>query len=526
MLLSTLRSITAHSQLWMNPVMDQAAATHSQPDRAIVLGGSLAGLLAARVLADRFQTVLVLERDPLPTPWERPETPDETWCNRRPGTPQADHVHVLLARGQQILESLFPGFANDLATSGAVEVNWTADCAMMGLGSWNPRVSSDLVTRTSSRSLLESLVRRRLQAIPNVIFMSGVAVQGLVVAGDRVTGVRLEGNSAQNLVSTLATETLLGAQLVVDAMGRNSQMPRWLQQLGYGSVPEVTIDAKLGYASRWYQMPADYLAQVAQDPENTWKSILLWAKPPHQPRAGVLYPVEGNRWVVTVSGTNGDYPPADEEGFLAFVRSLRDPAIARAIASAQPISDIKLYRGTANRWRHYEQLATFPIGLALLGDAVCTFNPIYGQGMTGAALGAVTLGDCLDRAQSELGLDWGQFTHLFRQELARVIQLPWLMATGEDLRWPATEGPRPDRPTRWMQAYLERVLHLTDAHKDIHETVWKIQHMILSPQALFHPSIMMRVGGAWLYQRLLANWFPAWGPENLNLTPSFLGARR
>lgn len=499
MLLSIARSITSPGWLRIGQPASTIGDDYPPPDRAVVLGASLAGLLAARVLADRFQTVLIVERDTLPSPWEAPAVTSATWQAHRPGTPQADHVHVLLARGQQILENLFPGFANDLAVAGAVEVNWTADCAMMGLGSWNPRVVSNLVTRTSSRSLLEALVRRRLQAMPNVVFLSGIAVRGLVVAGDRVTGVRIETTSPHDHPA----ETTLSAQLVVDATGRNSQTPRWLEQLGYSTPPEVTIDAKLGYASRWYEMPADYLEQVAQNPD-TWKSILLWAKPPHQPRAGVLYPVEGNRWVVTVSGTNGDYPPADEDGFLAFVRSLRDPAIARAIATAKPISEIKIYRGTANRWRHYEHLSDFPIGLAVLGDAVCTFNPLYGQGMTGAAIGAVTLGECIDECRLESGLDFDRLTQLFRQRLAAAIQLPWLMATGEDLRWPGTEGPRPDRATRLMQTYLEKVLHLTDAHEDIHEAVWKIQHMILSPKALLHPSIVLRVGWSWLKQGFLA----------------------
>jgi 2-polyprenyl-6-methoxyphenol hydroxylase-like FAD-dependent oxidoreductase len=494
MLLSVARSMTANTWLRITHLARSADADRVLPDRAIVLGASLAGMLAARVLADRFPQVTIIERDELPSPWNTSTLDAEIWRDRRPGTPQSDHVHVLLARGQQILETLFPGFANDLAVAGAVEVNWTADCAMMGLGGWNPRFSSNLVTRTSSRSLLESLVRRRLQAIPNVLFLSGVVVRNLVVADDRVTGVRITSTTPQ----TQPAETVLSAQLVVDATGRNSQAPRWLAKLGYGNPPETTIDAKLGYASRWYEMPADYLQQVANDPEGTWKSILLWAKPPHDPRAGVLYPVEGNRWVVTVSGTNGDYPPADEEGFLTFVRSLRDPAIARAIAHAKPISEIKLYRGTANRWRHYEQLRTFPAGLAVLGDAACAFNPLYGQGMTSAAIGAVTLGNCLDDCRNEWGLDLNRLAQQFRYQLAAAIQLPWLMATGEDLRWPGTEGPRPDRATRFLQAYLERVLHLTDAHPDIHETVWKIQHMILPPQVLFHPTIALRVGWSWV----------------------------
>lgn len=459
-----------------------SSGKHRPYDRAVVLGGSMTGLLMARVLATRFAQVIVVERDTLPS---QPVG--------RSGLPQGKHVHVLLARGQAILEELFPGFEAELTAAGAPAVDWTADCQMMGWGGWNPRFTSQLVTRTCSRDLLDWLVRSRVRSLPNVQIWTGCQVVNLLGSGAQghhpahVTGVQLQWQG----------ERLdLTADLVIDATGRSSRAPEWLAQLGSDRPAETVVDARLGYATRWYRLP--------QHHQETWKSLLIWAKPPHHPRAGVLYPVEGDRWAVTVSGVGGDYPPADPEGFLAFVQSLRDPAIYNAIRDAEPVSEICIHRGTANRLRHYERLRRFPLGLLVAGDAACAFNPIYGQGMTAAALAAVTLERCLERHECQESQTWNAIalSHTFRQQLARAVRTPWMLATGEDLRWIPRTTQRRDLVGQALQHYFNQVLHLTAAHPDIHEAVWRIQHMMASPSAVLHPAIVRRVltrmlGQAW-----------------------------
>lgn len=441
--------------------------------RAVVLGASITGLLAARELAARFERVVIIERDRL--------TPDAS----RPGVPQADHVHVLLAKGLEILEALFPGLTQELTAAGSPEVDWTADCQMMGLGGWNPRFESGLTTRTCSRSLLETLIRQRLETWDTVEFMTGVTVSGLILEQganrrDQVTGVTVRRGQKRYTVT---------GELVIDATGRRSPLPQWLTEWGYGLPEETVIDAKLGYASQWFEIPAEYHHPSTRDRWD-WKSLLIWAKPPYQTRAGVLYPVEGNRWVVTLSGTGGDYPTAHDRDFLKFARSLRDRAIYDAIRHAMSVSPVKVYRGTANRWRHYEAMDRFPARLVALGDGVCAFNPLYGQGMTVAALSAQKLGQWIDQTQRGDRPNLTRAGDRFRKTLGNVLQLPWLMATGEDLRWPTTEGPEPHWGMRLIQGYLQRVLTLTDQCPAIHKRVWLLQHMAASPWTLVHPAVV------------------------------------
>ncbi len=453
------------------------------PGQAVVLGASIAGLLTARELADRFSQVVVIERDHL-----YPDAP-------RPGVPQTDHVHVLLAKGLEVLEGLFPGLTEELAAAGSPEVDWTADCQMMGFGGWNPRFESGLTTRTCSRSLLENLIRKRLRTWNNIEFVTGVSVSGLLLKRDsrnrdQVTGVTVKRDTHPYSIS---------GELVVDATGRRSLLPQWLEEWGYKAPQETTIDARLGYASQWFEIPSEYHHHQSSDGDRwNWKSLLIWAKPPYQSRAGVLYPVEGNRWVVTLSGTGGDYPNAQNQDFLKFARSLRNRAIYQAIRHAVPVSPVKVYRGTANRWRHYEKMDRFPSGLVALGDGVCAFNPLYGQGMTVAALSAQRLGQWLDKTCQGDRPNLTRAGDRFRKTLGSVLQLPWLMATGEDLRWPKTQGEQPHWWMRALQRYLKEVLTLTDQFPNIHKRVWHVQHMANHPVSLFHPAVLGPVVGNFL----------------------------
>lgn len=449
--------------------IEQPDAIGQPRQRAVVIGGSMAGLLAARVLLDHFQEVVLVERDSVA---DQPQA--------RRGVPQSQHVHVFLTQGQRLLEQLFPGLAAELTAAGAPTVEWTADWLMLGLWNWHPRCQSGLSGRACSRTLLEWLIRKRLLAFPHLKVFPGCEVTGLLSSEshDRVTGVKLHW---QEPTAGESGESL-HAELVVDASGRNSLLPKWLTQMGYDAPQETMINAFLGYASRWYRRPANLQAD--------WQGITISAVQGISSRGGVLYPIEGDRWIVTLGGIGRDYPPTDEAGFLDFARSLRVPLLYDLLKDAEPLSPIYSYRRTENRLRHYERLKRLPDGLVAIGDAVCAFNPVYGQGMTTAALGAITLDRCLQEPSAHQRKNLSQ---RFQKRLAEVIATPWLMATGEDCRWPTTEGATPQWSDRWVQRYVDRVLLLAQDDPDVLRTFAEVVHMVKEPAALFQPQILLRV---------------------------------
>lgn len=436
---------------------------------AIVIGSSMAGLLSARVLADYFAQVIVVERDTLP---KQPQT--------RAGVPQANHVHVLLTQGKRILNQLFPGIDTELKEAGAPRVEWTKECGFFGLWGWYPQVASDLVTYTCSRAFLEWLVHNRLLSFDNVKFLEKTQVRQLLSDNQnyQVRGVKLYHADEYQ-------EEELIADLVVDASGRNSQVPNWLKSMGYQAPEKTVINSFLGYSTRWYEIP--------QDSELDCQVILVAYKPPYEKRGGVLFSVEGNCWAVTLSGIAKEYPPTDDEAFLEYARSLRNSSIYDAIKDAKPISKIYSYRRTENRWYHYEKLARLPEGLVMIGDAVCAFNPVYGQGMTTAALGAFTLQKCLQKQFNNSSNKVAGLTKNFQKQLAQVLKTPWLMATSDDCRWEETEGVKPDKKTRLMHKYMDEVMLLSVHQPQCYKTFLEVIHMMKPPLALFAPNVMFGV---------------------------------
>lgn len=430
--------------------------------RALVIGGSMAGLLAARVLAEHFEHVVVIERDRFP---KDPEP--------RKGLPQARHVHVLLARGSQTLNRLFPRLDCDLAAQGAVQINWTNDCWVRSFDHWWPRVPSDLVSYACSRDLLEHQVRSYLRCMPRIRFLEGYDVQGLLGNTSSVTGVQLHARSG----ATAGNLPALDADLVVDASGRGSHAAGWLETLGYPAPAETIVNSFLGYASRFYQKPPGFASE--------WRVLLIRSTPPGR-RGGVILPIEDDRWLVTLAGAERDYPPTEEAGFNAFIDSLQSSEFSEAIAAAEPCSPISGYQRTANSLRHYERLTRWPKGFIALGDAVCAFNPVYGQGMTAAAVGAEVLDYSL-RTQPN------RFEQHFQKQLAQANQEAWLMATGEDYRFPSTEGGKRTQMTRFAHWYLDRLHARVGPYPDIYRVLMEVTHLLKPTAALFHPSIAMRV---------------------------------
>jgi 2-polyprenyl-6-methoxyphenol hydroxylase-like FAD-dependent oxidoreductase len=430
-------------------------------DHAVVLGASMAGLLAARVLTDSYGQVTVIDRD------ELPETP----MHRR-GVPHGRHLHALAARGQQALEELFPELTAALVADEVPIGDLLANGRLYFSGHRLRQAPTGLVLVCASRPFLEGRVRARVRAVPNVAFLDRCDVVGLATTPDgrRVTGPRVLRRADGS------ADEVLAADLVVDATGRGSRTPIWLDALGYPRPEREQVGIGLGYATRTYRLPPDALGGDL---------AVLNAATPQHPRLGALLMLEGDRWMLTLGGILGDHPPTDPDGFLAFARSLRFPDIYEAVRDAEPLDEPVAFRFPASVRHRYERLGRFPDGLLVLGDAVASFNPIYGQGMSVAALEALTL-----RRHIEQGIE-PQPRRWFR-DLARVVDVPWDMSAGGDLAFPGVQGRRTLK-VRLVNAYLAR-LHAAAAHDaDLASAFVRVVGLVAPPQSLLHPGIAVRV---------------------------------
>ena len=434
-------------------------------EHALVIGGSMAGLLAARALSEHFAAVTIVERDHLP---DGPE--------QRKGVPQARHVHAFWAGGLAAVERMLPGLRAELLAEGAVPLGMPTDMAWLTPADrWTRQFEATQEIVSASRTMLEWVVRRRVRALPHVHFLPEQEITGLLLDERRdVRGASVrDRRSGEHLDLT--------ADLVVDASGRGSALPDWLAAHGLATPKETIVDGFLGYATRVFETP--------EDPHRGWKAAYVQPSAPHHSRGGILFPVEGNRWVLTLIGANRDYAPTDEEGFLEFARSLRDPIIHDAISSAVPASPIAGFRRTGNRRRHYEKTA-LPGRLLAIGDSLCAFNPVYGQGMTVAAKEveamAETLRACSDPDQLLATVRRAQ------RDVARCLEGPWTLSTSNDLRFPEAEGGRLTLPTRIINTYMDRVIGAVADDPVVNAAFLRVLNMVDPPQALFHPRVAVR----------------------------------
>jgi 2-polyprenyl-6-methoxyphenol hydroxylase-like FAD-dependent oxidoreductase len=430
-------------------------------EHAVVVGASMAGLMAAQVLADAYGHVTVIDRD------ELPETP----MHRR-GIPHGRHLHALAARGQHAMEELFPGLTAELVADGAPSGDLLADGRLYFSGHRLRRAVSGAVLLCASRPLLEHHVRARVRTLPNVVVLDRCDVVGLATSADgrRVVGARLLRRADGS------AEELVEADLVVDASGRASRTPAWLEALGCARPETDQVRIGLGYATRTYRLPADALSGDL---------AVVDAATPGNPRTGALLQLEDDRWMVTLAGILGDHPPTDPDGFLTFARSLRFPDIHQAICHGVPLDDPIPFRFPVSVRHRYERLRHVPDGLLVTGDAVASFNPIYGQGMSVAALEALTLRRHLTLGAEPPPRRW------FR-DLARLVDVPWDMAAGGDLAFPGVEGRRSIRH-RLVSTYLPR-LHAAAARDAVLASAFvRVVGLLSPPQTLLRPDIGARV---------------------------------
>lgn len=433
-------------------------------DHAVVLGSGMAGLAAAGVLAGRFARVTVVERDAPPEP-----------LVPRQGVPQGRHVHILLKAGELALAETFPGIVDELEARGSHRINFGLDFAWYLHGSWKVRYDSpELLVRMQSRPMLEATVRQRLAGLGNVGFLYRTASCGLDVEGGRVRAVRwrtAEGNGEEH------TEP---ADLVIDASGRGSQLSRWLAEAGFPAPREERLGVDLQYASRVVACPPD--------PAARGKAMLLYHTPPRGTRAGALFPIEGDRQVVTLAGYLGDHPPADGAGFLAFAEKLEQPDLYEALRRAEPLSPISTFRFPYARWLHFEELPAFPAGVLPLGDSIGSFDPLFGQGMSVAARQARALAAHLARDPTAIR------PRSYLRAAARLVATPWLLAGSEDLRHPGATGRRPF----WLpllQAYTHRVFQSSETNAADYDRALQVIHLLAGPAILFHPGTLAWVVG-------------------------------
>ncbi|GAA3742987.1 FAD-binding monooxygenase [Streptomyces tremellae] len=437
---------------------------------AVVIGASVGGLLAARALSDHYERVTVLDRDRLPGR-----------AAPRRGVPQGRHVHALLSSGGTALDALFPGFLDELAARGVPSGDSQGDHHMYLDGRLMAPADSGLVLHGVTRPLLELLVRARVSVLPGVTITDGCEATGLAGTGPaarspaRVTGVRVRERAGR------ARESVLGADLVVDAAGRGSRAPQWLDALGCPRPAESAVDAHVVYATRHYRYEPGLLGG------RLGTTIVPY---PGCPRGGVAVRQEDGLFAVVLVGVFGEEPPADGAGYAAYARSLAAPDVAEAVESAEPLGEPARTRYPRGVRRHYERLPAHPAGFLALGDALCGFNPVYGQGMTVAALEADLLGRLLRRAPGP-DPDTPELPRRFFAEAAALVDRPWSLAAGSDLAFRSASS----RPAL-LDRYLARLRAVCAADPAVATRFLRVAHLLDPPSALLAPAVVLRVARA------------------------------
>lgn len=428
----------------------------TRTDRCVVLGGGMAGLLAARALADHFAEVIIVDRDELTTD-----------VGLRRGVPQGRHTHALLAHGRDILEQLFPGLTDELVAAGTPAGDMLADTSLSFGGHRFAQGPSGLRMLSVTRPALERAVRRRVAALPAVTVLGGRDVVGLVTERERprVRGVRVFDRADGS------AEEQLDADLVIEATGRGSRLQAWLEELGLPRPPQERIEVGVGYTSRRYRI----------DPTAFGGALAVISGPsPRRRRAGALSLVGDNEWLLTLMGVLGDHPPTDDEGMVRFAADLHLTDLHRALATGTPLDAPATHRHPVSTRYRYDRMSAFPEGLSVVGDAVCCLNPVYGQGMTVAAMQAI----CLHKNP------WAS-----RRELGRSAQAAWSLAKGADLSIPGVHGPRPPG-SRMLARHVDRVQAGAAVDPRLGRRFLRVTSLVDPPSALVRPNVLRLLAAA------------------------------
>jgi 2-polyprenyl-6-methoxyphenol hydroxylase-like FAD-dependent oxidoreductase len=450
---------------WRGAGAAQGGIIMPERDHAVVLGGGMSGLLAARVLSESFARVTIVERDCLP----------ESDDGRR-GVPQGRHVHGLQARGVEIMDQLFPDLVAEIAAQGAPRVDdlsrghFAPNGHLLAGATWP--IAPLLF---ASRPFLESAVRRRVRDLPNVTVLDSTVVSSLVRDAPSdgspasVLGVKV-------LTGEETTPRLLDAELVVDATGRATRTPRWLAELGYPRPEEERVTVRVRYASQQVRLPAD----------GQPKDMVVESRRPDRAFGLLLFRVERDSWTFTLTGTDAELPPTAPEARLKVARELAPRWVSDALAEAEPLGPVATHAFPASVRRRYDRLTAFPRGLLVFGDAICSFNPIYGQGMAVAGEQALALRSALaNGGDADLALR-------FFRAAARPVGNAWQLAVGSDMAMPGVEGSRP-LAMRLSNRYVGRVLTAAETDPEVARRFLRVAGLLDPPTALFDPRIVIRV---------------------------------
>ncbi|MEV0457628.1 FAD-dependent oxidoreductase [Catellatospora methionotrophica] len=434
----------------------------SHKSRAVVLGGSIAGLFAARVLAEAYDEVLVVDRDEL-----------VGVHGPRRGRPQSRHINAMHVRGRVVMEELFPGITDELVADQCPTGDFVGSVRWYFQGKPVKREDIGFIAVPATAPVMERHIRERTQALPNVVFLERRDIVALEMSADRrrVTGVRV-----RHLVDG-AQEEVVRADLVVDATGRGSRTPVWLEEMGYPRVEEERKKVGLGYVTQHYEIDGDPL---------DGDLAIIPVASPDLPRGAIFTKTDNGKYELTAYGLQGDHPPTDQEGFFAFVKSLAAPHIHDAVRDARPLDEPVPFRYPTTVRRRYERMSRFPEGLLVTGDAVTSFNPVYAQGMTVAALSALIMRDHVYAGSAPRPLDY------FRDLASNVIDPPWDMTNVVDLSFPGVDGERTLK-VRMQQAYLNLVQAAATRDVKVTTAYMRAAGMLDRPEALMRPAMVLRV---------------------------------
>ncbi|MEY2191937.1 FAD-dependent oxidoreductase [Neobacillus sp. BF23-41] len=433
--------------------------------QALVIGGSIAGLFAARILSDFFEEVLIIEKD---QKREKHLT--------RTGVPQGSHGHALLKSGEEILTELFPGIVDELIADGSVKSDFTSELAWNHHGSWKVKYHAGISIIQQSRPFLEWHIQRRLEMIPNISFLYGAKAKRMLINSDStsIIGVEIQKDGEAAVP--------LNANLVVDATGAGSNSTNWLRQLGFDAPQKTEVKVNLFYASRIYSS----LSSKNKD----WGNLLVYPNPPRQNRGGSISPIENQRWMVTLLGYGVESPPSTLEEFINYAKSLEQPDVYEAIKNGTPETDVSVYRFPALRRFHYEKLQRFPNGLIVSGDAYCRIDPVFGQGMSIAALEAIALKKELQKSLNKNKLS--QISKNTHRSFSKIIDVPWLIALTEDFRFTHTDGAKPfGLPL--LKWYVKRVILACESNQKVYGKLINVLQLKAHPISLFSSSTLKAV---------------------------------
>ncbi|MBO0869306.1 MAG: FAD-binding monooxygenase [Micromonosporaceae bacterium] len=434
--------------------------SNTHREHAIVLGGSVCGLLVARVLAEHYRRVLVVERDRLPA-----------GIQQRRAVPQGHHVHGLLPRGLAVAEGLLPGLTDQLVADGARLGDLVGNVRWYLGGRRLPRSPAGLPTVVGSRPLIEHGIRARVRALPSVTLLDGHDIVGLAATPDRA---RITGVQVSNVYSNQAWT--IPADLVVDATGRGSRAPRWLTELGYQAPPRDEMHMEVAYASRIFAAPPGILGTDL---------VAVTTRLPGQRRSSVLSLLEGERLLVSLAGVRGERPPLELDAFTGYAKSLAAPDTYEVIRASRPLSAPVAFRLPTYLRHRYERLPASPAGLLVAGDAACNFNPVFAQGMSVAALGAMAVDEQLRHGGEP------EPARYFRA-LAAILDAPWGIGVRGDLTAPGAVAPALP-PSPLTGEYMHRLQSAAAQDEVLARSLVRVLALVDPPEALVRPEILARV---------------------------------